>query len=137
MSFRVLIVEDDPEFSEALQGVLRDAGFSVRVAPDGKQALDILNREHESIDAAIVDLNVPDVSGFEVIGAITRRKTMIGVLATTRAYKDTFLDVARYIGANVAMRKPDDLKDLTAWVPIIRSIVQAEDQIGNAFGAVP
>src|SRR5438270_10223439 len=108
MPVRVLIVEDDPEFCRTLQGVLQDAGFGVRVALDGKQALEILNREHDSIDAAIVDLNVPEVSGFEVIGAITRRKTTIGVLATTGAYKDTFLDVARYIGANVALRKPEN-----------------------------
>lgn len=137
MSARILIVEDDPDFCRALQGVLRDAGFDVRVAPDGKRALEILDREHETIDAAIVDLNIPEVSGFEVIGAIARRKTMIGVLATTRVYKDTFLEVARYIGANVALRKPDDIRDLDRWVPVIRSILHAETQIGTASGGLP
>ena len=71
MPTTVLIVDDDEEFCDGTAAVLADAGFSVRTATDGKNAMEILNRDHEIIDVAVVDLNLPEVSGFEVIGAIT------------------------------------------------------------------
>jgi DNA-binding response OmpR family regulator len=133
---RVLLVDDDWSFRDALEAVLRGAGFSVRVSSDGAEALRILDQEHDSIDVAIVDLNLPEVSGFEVIGAITRRKTAMGVLATTGIYKQTFLEVAQHMGANIAIRKPENLDDLKSWIPAIRSILKAEGEMGLASGAL-
>jgi DNA-binding response OmpR family regulator len=136
MLVRVLLIDDDPEFREALKAVLQDAGIGVTIAVDGADAVRILEREHDSIDVAIVDLNLPEISGFEVIGAITRRQTAMGILATTALYKDTFLEVARHLGAHVALRKPSGPKELEAWVPAIRSILKAEGDMGLAAGAL-
>jgi len=133
---RVLIVDDDPTFREALVRVLSEAGFTVRVAADGQEALKILDYAHDSIDVAIIDLNLPAISGFEVIGAITRRETVMGIMATTAIYKQTFLDVAQYLGAHIAIRKPQDLEELKTWVPAIRSILKAEGEMGMAHGAL-
>ena len=136
MATTVLIVDDDEVFCEELKNVLVDAGFSVRVATDGKNAMEILNRDHELIDVAVIDLNLPHVSGFEVIGAITRRKTAIGILATTGIYKETFLEVAQHLGANIAIRKPEPGEDLGPWVTAIRSILKAEGEMGRVTGTL-
>jgi DNA-binding response OmpR family regulator len=136
MPTTVLIVDDDEEFCTELQQVLADAGFSVRTATDGKNAMEILNRDHEIIDVAVVDLNLPEVSGFEVIGAITRRKTAMGILATTGIYRETFLEVAQHMGANIAIRKPQPGSDLSSWVTAIRSILKAEGEMGRASGSL-
>src|SRR5689334_8808828 len=109
MPVRVLLVDDDPEFRSALERVLADAGFSVRTAADGAEAYQILNQSHESIDVAIIDLNLPNVSGFEVIGAITRRDTVMRVCAVSGVYKATYLEIAQHMGAHIAIPKPDDL----------------------------
>src|SRR5438270_10119129 len=102
---RVLIVDDDPDFAHALQNALLDAGgFTVRSVTEGLQALKLLDREHGVIDVVVIDLNLPDVNGFEVIGAITRRKNVMGVLATTGVYQETYLEIAKHLGANVAIR---------------------------------
>jgi DNA-binding response OmpR family regulator len=132
----VLVVDDDPVFRSALETVLLEADFDVRTAKDGKEAIAILNKEHGHIDVAIVDLNIPEISGFEVIGAISRRKTTMGILATTGVYKEPFLEVAQYLGANITIRKPHDLSQLQSWIPAIRSVIKAEGEMGSASGAL-
>jgi DNA-binding NtrC family response regulator len=104
-----------------LQRTLTDAGFSIRIAADGSEALKILNEAHDSIDVAIIDLNLPEVSGFEVIGAITRRKTVMRVFVTTGIYHETYLEVAQHISAHIAIRKPENLADLKDWISAIVS----------------
>jgi DNA-binding response OmpR family regulator len=136
MPVRVLLVDDDAEFRDALQQTLTDAGFSVRIAADGSEALKVLNEAHDSIDVAIIDLNLPEVSGFEVIGAITRRKTVMRVFATTGIYRETYLEVAQHMGAHIAIRKPANLADLKEWIPAIRSILKAEGEMGFVTGAL-
>lgn len=136
MPIRVLLVDDDPEFRSALQLVLEEAEMSVRVAANGTEALSILNQAHDSIDVAIIDLNLPEVSGFEVIGAIARRQTVMRVFATTGVYRKTYLEVAQHLGAHIAIRKPADLADLKDWIPAIRSILKAEGEMGFASGAL-
>jgi hypothetical protein len=65
-----LVVDDDGMLVKNVSEILAEGGF--RSAADGAEALRILEREHTSIDAVIVDLNLSQVSGFEVIGALTR-----------------------------------------------------------------
>ena len=136
MATTVLIVDDDEDFREDLKRVLNSSGFAVRIATDGRNAMDILNREHNTIDVAVIDLNLPEVSGFEVIGAISRCKTAMGILATTGIYKETFLEVAQHLGANIAIRKPEPGADLSPWVSAIRSILKAEGEMGLANGVL-
>jgi DNA-binding response OmpR family regulator len=136
MPIRVLLVDDDSEFSGALRRVLDEAGMSVRVAENGTEALSILNQAHGSIDVAIIDLNLPEVSGFEIIGAIARRKTMMRVFATSGVFRETYLEVAQHLGAHIAIRKPENLADLKEWVPAIRSILKAEGEMGFATGTL-
>ena len=133
---RVLIVDDDPDFSGALEKALMDAGgFTVRSVTEGLPALKLLDRDHGVIDVVVIDLNLPDVNGFEVIGAITRRKNVMGVLATTGVYQETYLDIAKHLGANVAIRKPENRADLKSWAAAIRSIFRAENEIEFVSGA--
>lgn len=136
MGIRVLLVDDDQEFCTALQAVLEEAGFTVRTANDGAHALQILNEAHATIDVAIVDLNLPGVSGFEVIGAITRRPTAMRVVATSGVYQPTYLEIAQHLGANIAIPKPNNRDDLKAWIPAIRSIFNAEGEMGRTSGAL-
>lgn len=134
---RVLIVDDDPSFCEALTKALLDAGaFTVRTASEGGEALKLLDREHDFIDVVVIDLNLPDVNGFEVIGAITRRKTVMGVMATTGVYQQMYLEVAQHLGANVAIRKPENWDELKSWAAAIRSIFKAENEMKFVSGAL-
>jgi two-component system response regulator RegX3 len=54
---RILIVEDEASFSEALAFLLTKEGFEISVAEDGRQALDIFNAQ--GADLILLDLMIP------------------------------------------------------------------------------
>ena len=63
------LILDDNEASRFLVGSwLRQAGFDVREASTGAQALEVL--QQDTIDLAVLDVNLPDISGYEVCEAI-------------------------------------------------------------------
>lgn len=62
---KVLIVDDDDEIRRLLDVLLHDEGFHVNVARDGKEALDILQREGAWV--VLLDVNMPVLDGMEVI----------------------------------------------------------------------
>ena len=65
---KILIVEDESSFSEALAFLLGKEGFETVVAEDGRQALDIFAKE--GADLILLDLMIPEVSGVEVCRTI-------------------------------------------------------------------
>ena len=64
----VLVVDSDPTNRETVEGLLRDHGLQVRSVGDGQAALDVLDSEH--VDVVLLDLEVPKVSGLNVLGAL-------------------------------------------------------------------
>lgn len=63
----VLVVEDEPLILDTTMGELEHAGFSVRGALSGAEALTILDREGAAIGAVFTDINLPGgVDGFQV-----------------------------------------------------------------------
>ena len=61
---KILIVEDEPSFSEALEFLLGKEGFAVVTAENGSDA--IKKFEQGGIDLVLLDLMIPEVSGTEV-----------------------------------------------------------------------
>ena len=63
--------------------MLNGAGYRVLQALDGNSAARILDELNGQIDLAIVDLSLPGINGFELIGAVTRRPNSMKVIATS------------------------------------------------------
>lgn len=70
----VLVVEDDPDLRYLFRLSLALAGFQVREAADGYQALALLEEEAPAV--VVLDLGLPRVSGFTVLEEITARADM-------------------------------------------------------------
>ena len=68
---RVLVVEDEESYSDALSYVLRKEGFEVAVAETGPDALDEYDRA--GADIVLLDLMLPGLSGTEVCRALRSR----------------------------------------------------------------
>jgi CheY-like chemotaxis protein len=121
----ILVVDDDPKFLDAAEQMLLTAGYRVWCAADGKQAVDLLEKKHSEIDLTIVDLALPDINGFELIGAISRRASAVRVVATTSVHKDAYLDMAGSLGAHAAIRKPPKGAPLPEdeWLGIVHRLI--------------
>jgi len=65
----ILIAEDDPFISRMYQIKLEGAGFRVLVKNNGRDAYEAIKSEHPSL--CILDINMPELSGLEVLGALS------------------------------------------------------------------
>ena len=67
---RILVVDDEPRIRNACRQILLEQGFEVALAPDGKEGLRMIRREH--YDIILVDLMMPVLSGFEVLSQVKK-----------------------------------------------------------------
>jgi len=121
----VLAVDDDPKFLNALAEMLTAAGYGVIRAADGVQTVDLLEKKHNEIDLIIVDLALPGINGFEIIGAISRRPNRLKIIATTSVYKDAHFEMAGALGAHAAIRKPPEGKPIPEreWLDTVHRLI--------------
>ncbi|GAA4387209.1 hypothetical protein GCM10023186_32640 [Hymenobacter koreensis] len=61
---KVLVVDDEPNIVMSLEFLLRKAGYAVRIARNGTEALEALERE--SFGVVVLDIMMPDVDGYQV-----------------------------------------------------------------------
>ena len=71
---RVLVVEDEESFSDALSFMLRKEGFEVGIAADGNVALEEFDRN--GADIVLLDIMLPGLSGTEVCRALRAKSTV-------------------------------------------------------------
>ncbi len=76
----VLLVEDDPEVRTLFTTFLRDGGYVVREAGDGREALEMFERHADDIDVVVTDVVMPNVSGPSLASALRARKPDVRVL---------------------------------------------------------
>jgi CheY-like chemotaxis protein len=107
----ILVIDDDRFVRATLRALLEDRGIDVVLAENG--AIGISYLETIAIDAAIVDIMMPDMDGLEVIRTFNRRASRMPVIVMSGSLPgdryDTapdFLRMAGMLGATVCLRKP-------------------------------
>lgn len=78
---RIVLVEDNEMLANGVQKVLHDVGHAVDWLADGVSADDFL--ASSSADLAVIDVNLPEMSGFEVLRGLRRRGDQMPVLILT------------------------------------------------------
>ena len=108
---RILVVEDESSFSEALEFLLGKEGFTVITAATGTEALKKFDQG--GIDLILLDLMIPEISGTEVCRQI-RSKSKVPIIMLTA--KDSEVDkvVGLEIGADDYVTKPYSARELVA-----------------------
>lgn len=102
----VLLVDDDPIVHWVLQQYLGRAGYEVRTANDGREALDLVQRQRP--DLIILDVRMSDVGGLETLKALKQdeaTKAIPVMMMTVNADQFTKMEAELY-GAAVFMTKP-------------------------------
>ena len=76
----MLVVEDEPMVRELVVRILRQHGYRVLQAGDGKQATDILGQAKHTIDLLVLDVVLPEMGGFAVYDFAAQIKPEVAVL---------------------------------------------------------
>lgn len=110
---RILIVEDEDSFSDALSFMLRREGYEVFIAADGNTALTEFDKHGP--DLVLLDLMLPGISGTEVCRIIRSKSTVPVIMLTA---KDGEVDkvVGLELGADDYVTKPFSSRELLARV---------------------
>ncbi len=108
---KVLVVEDEDSFVEALTIGLKHEGFTVTIARDGAEALEIFDQADP--DLVLLDLMLPLVSGLDVCREI-RTKSNVPIIMVTAKGEEIDTVVGLEIGADDYVVKPYRLRELVA-----------------------
>ncbi|MFI5381992.1 MAG: response regulator transcription factor [Tepidisphaerales bacterium] len=108
---RVLVVEDEPDLLRVLGRSLREAGYAVDEAADGKEGF--YKASGSDYDAIVLDLMLPRMDGVEVLRELRRKKKTPVLILTAR---DTVTDRVKGLdaGADDYLTKPFELAELLA-----------------------
>ena len=127
---RVLVVEDEESFSDALSYMLRREGYEVAVAASGPEALATFDRS--GADLVLLDLMLPGLSGTQVCRELRVRSNVPIIIVTAR---DTEVDkiVGLEMGADDYVTKPFSSRELLARV---RAVLRRGGELDEPASAI-
>jgi two-component system response regulator RegX3 len=132
---RVLVVEDEESFSDALSYMLRREGYETVVAADGVGALAEFDRA--GADIVLLDLMLPGLSGTEVCRSLRARSSVPIIMLTA---KDAEIDkvVGLELGADDYVTKPYSARELVARIrAVLRRGTETEPAVDTSLTAGP
>ncbi len=130
---RILVVEDEVSFADALTVGLEREGFVVAVASDGAQALEVF--AEFSPHLVLLDLMLPKVPGVEVCRQIRSQSAVPIIMVTAKSEEiDTVMGLE--VGADDYVTKPYRLRELVARMRAVLRRSTAESLVGAAAESV-
>lgn len=114
---RILLVEDNQDLAEGLSAILRGSGYAVDVVSDGASAHAVAATE--TFDLVILDLNLPEMDGLDVLRAMRARQNRAAVLILTARGAPEEKIKGLDLGADDYMIKPFDVGELEARVRVL------------------
>ena len=121
----VLIVDDNPKNLQVLGKFLKDLNFNIEFATNGKAALDWL--EHKKFDILLLDINMPEMDGFEVCRIIRKNEqwnNLSIIFLTAETDRESILK-GFDLGAQDYITKPFDSRELLARIRTHLSLKQS------------
>lgn len=128
---KILIVDDDSSIRKFLELSLENSGYEIFTASNGKEALSMVNNHKPNI--VILDLNLPDISGYEVLQQI-RKDSSVPVIMLTIEDNDEEKVKLLDAGADDYLTKPFSIQELLARIRVIlrHHFIKSEEVIFNS-----
>ena len=132
MTTSVFLVEDEESFIDALTLGLKREGFTVTVARDGAEALDMFDAVDP--DVVLLDVMLPKVNGYEVCRILREEGVDVPILMLTAKDQESDVVLGLNIGADDYVTKPFSIRELLARVNAFLRRRRTEDVNVIAFG---
>lgn len=133
MSRRVLVVDDEPEIAEILQGYLQKESFEPVTAGTVTSALAEIERRPP--DAILLDIGLPDGSGFDILRKVNENYRIPTVVLTTRS-EEVDRIIGLELGADDYIAKPFSPREVVARLRALFRRIDAVRGDGHTQGAV-
>ncbi|MCI0441836.1 response regulator, partial [bacterium] len=139
MNERILIVDDTPANIQTLSGILKEKGYQLSVATNGKQALQVLEKVRP--DLILLDVMMPEMDGFEACRQIKKSESLSDIpIIFLTAKTDTADIVSGFeIGAVDYVAKPFNPSELLARInthltidQLRRSLAEKNEELARA-----
>ncbi len=114
---KIIIIDDEPYILLMLKKMLERAGHEVDLASNGKQGMEIF--EKENADLVITDIIMPDKEGLEIILEMKKQRPDLKIIAISgggRISPESYLECATHFGASRVFQKPFKQKELVSAV---------------------
>jgi DNA-binding response OmpR family regulator len=133
MSRKILVVDDNLDSTLILRSILENSGFTVRVAHSGPEALAQIALEVP--DVILLDVMMPDMSGFEVLERIrnTHETASVPVIMVTAKMQDEDMLTGYQYGADYYITKPCTAKQLLYGIGLVldRGVTGSEPTVAK------
>lgn len=107
----VLIVDNDESTRRTVANVLKEAGYDVLEAVNGRGALHALAEREAQL--VITELVLPEMDGMQLLTQLRKLHPEVKLIAMSGASRAvTYLSVARHLGASRVLRKPFEMDEL-------------------------
>jgi DNA-binding response OmpR family regulator len=112
MTAKILVADDEPNIVISLEFLLKREGYTVLIARDGQEALEVIERERP--DLVLLDVMMPKKSGFEVCQDVRTNDALQAtkILMLTAKGRDTDVVKGLALGADAYMTKPFATREL-------------------------
>lgn len=100
------VLDDEPQMRTALRRLLTGCGFGVEEFATGRDLIAML--ASRTLDVLLLDLHMPEFSGFDVLEALSTRRVSFPVIVITAKYDEGTSDRLRTLGAFTCLEKPID-----------------------------
>ena len=124
---KILLVEDSPSLSRALEAKLKKEGFGVTKAPNGQKGLGLIKQE--SFGLVVLDLNMPLKNGVEVLKEMQKSGNSTPVVVLTNFSRHEQLEQLKSFGVvNYFLKIETSLADL---VNFINKFIQTQTSLNK------
>ncbi len=108
--FNILVADDDKNTRLLFSAVLKKAGYTVFPAADGKEALEVMDKEH--VDLVLLDIMMPNIDGYEFTQILRRSECDLPILMVSAKHMPSDKHKGFLAGTDDYMTKPVDEEEL-------------------------
>ncbi len=126
MLYKIMVLEDNELLVETLEEFLSDNGYMVRIAKRGNEAIKLVYEE--KFDLYLLDVKVPDISGFEFLKSLREAGDSTPAIFLTSLNDQESLAEGFNLGGDDYIKKPFDLGELLFRIKAVLSRVYNEEK---------